>query len=175
MFIDFIIYLLDELLDTDLLVLLVLDLLEEFWVDTERDGPELLLTDLLLLDGDVTVLLVDLLLDTDPVGLLLTDLLLLDGDDVTVLVEDELLLDTLLPLLGDVVADLLGDDVSTLLPVDLDSEDTLLLDTDLLGDDVSTLLVFTVLSGVEPEFLLVVPFTCRLGVYVSTFLGLGFE
>lgn len=147
MFIDFIIYLLNELPDTDLLVLLVLDLLEEFWVDTERDGPELLLTDLLLLDGD----------------------------DVTVLVEDELLLDTLLPLLGDVVADLLGDDVSTLLSVDLDSEDTLLLDTDLLGDDVSTLLVFTVLSGVEPEFLLVVPFTCRLGVYVSTLLGLGFE
>ena len=147
-----IIYLLDELPDTDLLVLPdtdllvlpVLDLLEEFWVDTERDGPELLLVDLLLLDGDVTVLLVDdLLLDTDPVGLLLTDLLL-DGD-VTVLL------------------------------VDLDSEDTLLLDTDLLGDDVSTLLLLTVLSGVEPEFLLVVPFTCRLGVYVSTLLGLVFE
>ena len=93
------------------------------------------------------VLLVDLLLDTDPVGLLVTDLLLLE-------------------------------DGLTDLPVDLDSEDTLLLlDTDRLpldGDDVSTLLLLTVLSGVEP-FLLSVPFTCRLGVYVSTFLGLGFE
>ena len=124
-------------LDTDLLVfdvppetllleLLVLDLLEEFWVDTERD------------DSEET-----LLLDTDPVGLLLTDLLPLDGDDV-----------------------------STLLPVVLDSEETLLLDTDLLGDDVSTLLVLTVLSGVEP-LLLSDPFTCRLGVYVSTLFGLG--
>ena len=150
---------------------------------------ELLLTDLLLLDGDVVVLLVDLLLDTDPVGLLVTDLLLLedgltdlpvdsedtlllpdtdlltlDGDDVTVLVDLELLLTDLLLLDGDdVLTDLLTD-----LPVD--SEDTLL-----LGDDVSTLLLLTVLSGVEPEFLLVVPFTCRLGVYVSTLLGLGFE
>jgi hypothetical protein len=119
------------------------------------------------------VLLVDLLLDTDPVGLLVTDLLLFEDGltDLPVDLDPEgtlLLLDTDLLLLD-------GDDVSTLLPVDLDSEDTLLLlDTDLLGDDVSTLLLLTVLSGVEP-FLLSVPFTCLLGVYVSTFLGLGFE
>ena len=133
---------------------------------------ELLLTDLLLLDGDDVVLLVDLLLDTDPVGLLVTDLLLLE-DGLTDLPVDLDSEDTLLLLDTDRLP-LDGDDVSTLLPVDLDSEDTLLSDTDLLGDDVSTLLLLTVLSGVEP-FLLSVPFTCRLGVYVSTFLGLGFE
>ena len=123
----------------------------------------------LLLDGDVVVLLPDLL-DTDPVGLPVTDLLI-DS-------EDTLLLDTdLLPDGDDVLTDLLldseetlllGDDVSTFLLVDLDSEETLL-----LGDDVSTLLVVTVLSGVEPEFLLVIPFTCRLGLNSSTLLGLG--
>ena len=90
------------------------------------------MTDLLLLDGDVVVLLPDLM-DTDPVGLLVTDLLLFE-DGLT----------------------------------DLLSEETLL-----LGDDVSTLLVVTVLSGVEPEFLLVIPFTCRLGLNSSTLLGLG--
>jgi len=109
-------------------------------------------TDLLLLDGDVVVLLPDLM-DTDPVGLPVTDLLLFE-DGLTDLLSEETLL--------------LGDDVSTLLLVDLDSEETLL-----LGDDVSTLLVVTVLSGVEPEFLLVIPFTCRLGLNSSTLLGLG--
>ena len=132
---------------------------------------ELLVTDLPL-DGDDVVLLVDLLLDTDLVGLLVTDLLLFE-DGLTDLPVDLDSEDTLLLLDTDRLP-LDEDDVSTLLPVDLDSEDTFLSDTDLLGDDVSTLLLLTVLSGVEP-FLLSVPFTCRLGVYVSTFLGLGFE
>jgi len=121
------------------------------------DGDDV---DLLLLDGDVTVLLVDL-----------------DS-------EETLLLYTLLSLLEDVVADLIELLVLDLLVLDLltepevlglevlDSEETLLLDTDLLGDDVSTLLDVTVLSGVEP-LLLSVPFTCLLGLNSSTLLGLG--
>ena len=70
---------------------------------------------------------------------------------------------------------LLDTDLLELLETEVDlPEETL---PDLLGDDVSTLLVFTVLSGVEPEFLLVIPFTCLLGVNSSTLLwisGFGF-
>jgi len=143
-----------ELPDTDLLELLddvPVDLLfVELPVDTERDEEELVLLD------DVLVLLEE-------------ELVLLEEE--LVLLEEELPDTDLLEFSVDTERDeeefLVSVETFLLLDMLLLPEDTLL-----LGDSVSILLVVTVLSGVEP-FLLSVPFTCLLDLYVSTLLGLG--